>query len=188
MKRSNIDIFKSATGGVLSLVSVLLVTHYFLSYRYWMDAFEKYGLSAYAILSMEDILFPLGRLNMMIFAPSVLAVVIINVFLFRYIFKEKSDNWKEYAMFVFILIFMFVSDCLFKEIFMPNSNVGTNNGAIFLTDGTKIPIGNELHLIFYGTRYIILSDTLNNTILLPVSSVKKVDTYGLLLPTSFNKH
>lgn len=87
MKRSNIDIFKSATGGLLSLVSVLLVTHYFLSYRYWMDAFEKYGLSAYAILSMEDILFPLGRLNMMIFSLSFLAVIIIATFLFRYIFK-----------------------------------------------------------------------------------------------------
>lgn len=188
MKRSNIDIFKSATGGIFSLVSVLLVLHYFLSYRYWMNTFETYGLSAYAILSMEDILFPLGKFNMMVFATSFLTVVIIAILSFTYIFKEKSDTWKEYAMFILILIFTFVSNYLFNEILMPSSNVKTNNGAIFLTDGTKIHVGNELHLVFYGTRYIILSDTLNNTILLPVSSVKKVDTYGLLLPTSFNKH
>lgn len=92
---------------------------------------------------------------------------------------KVSDTNKEYIMFLLILLYAFSASVCYtvlttKKFFSPEHNFNT---IIYLNEGGKITTGKNLHLIFYGSKYIILSNNTNQAFLIPISSVKEIYTY-----------
>lgn len=177
IKRNDIDIFKSVATGIFSIISLNLILHYFLSYRFWLHTFEKYGLSTSSILSYEDILFTAAPLSLIILPFLFIAVLCIFSMATRC--YKVSDTNKEYIMFLLILLYAFSASVCYtvlttKKVFSPEHNFNT---IIYLNEGGKIRTGKNLHLIFYGSKYIILSNNTNQAFLIPISSVKEIYTY-----------
>lgn len=177
MERSNLDVFKSAASTFLAIASITLTLHYFFSFCFWIKTIEKYGLSTFSVFSWEDILFPAAGLNLLLFSFAFLCVVSVAILVYSLcpkISKTSAIN-KEYIMFILIFLYAFIVACAYKYIFEIKNDPKLEPAVlILLNNGTEIQTGNNCHLIFYGAKYIILSDSLNNAYLIPVSSVREV--------------
>ena len=86
-KSQNIELIPSLVG----LISVLLAFHYYLSYKWWTGIFKIYNLDSLAILTLEDLTYPLGNINLTVFQLS--SVGISLIYLIKLIFPIRDfDN------------------------------------------------------------------------------------------------
>lgn len=79
---------------LVGLISILLAFHYYLSYKWWTGIFEIYNIDALAILTLEDLTYPLGNINLSVFQLS--SVGILFIYLIKLVFPIRDfDNSGE---------------------------------------------------------------------------------------------
>ena len=87
---------KLSLSNVLTVISVFIGIHYFLSYRWLHGLLHIWGIESLSIITVDDLLFSFAEINIRILLISMIGFSFVGLFLLDSYIGFPSKKIKEY--------------------------------------------------------------------------------------------
>lgn len=91
---------------IAGLFSVILGTHYFLSFRWFYGMLKIWGIDSLAVISLEDLTFPYAHLNISVISLS--SIGFLGIFWWKFASNKESNPPKDLKNAINLLRLFFV--------------------------------------------------------------------------------